>query len=393
MWPHHLPPESNVVGRYLARQIQCAGGSRWATLHPQRFVELVRKGDADGLELRLQLEYGFASTSLVGEIGTNKPAVKKPLNLPTPSCTPGLPPQGPNYGFYNTPSGSSSFFSESIHLLTVDLSPQSAIVPPPDLILSSPMVRIGPSPDLKPSSTPSAFDRGVAAFLAGKHTESRERFQQAAYEFHERGDVHREADCLRHLGMSSRRLEDYVAARSHLLTARAMYESLGAECRQEQLRCTRHLARVEEDSGNDQLALLTYQELLRTTEREKLVTQHAWCSYYLGHLYNRMKRYREALNILKDVFNTSREIRNGEIEGFATEESGYTAERQGHPQLAMSCYEKALQLFKTHGEGRWIENENRVEERMRQLSQGFPMLFKKSALRRRPIGAKMLNRD
>ncbi|KAG9102864.1 hypothetical protein FRC06_000928 [Ceratobasidium sp. 370] len=387
MWRHHLPPEDRILSRRLARHVQRANGSQqWIPMQPQRFADLVRNETGDVLELRLQIECTAPPSSPVDE---------RPRGTRSPSTLGSSSIHGLNYGPHIMTGEATNLTAEPSHIIT-PLTPESVFRNMPSSErgpVSPTSPSAPPSASPRPNTTPLAFDNGVTAFLAGKHTESRKHFQQAAYEFHERGDVHREADCLRHLGMSCRHLKEYVAARSHLLTARAMYESLGAECRQEQLRCTRHLARVEEDSGNDQLALLTYQELLRTTEREKLVTQHAWCSYYLGHLYNRMKLYKEALNILKDVVNTSREIRNGEIEGFATEESGYTAERQGHPQLAMSCYEKALQLFKTHGEGRWIENENRVEKRMRQLSQGFPMLFKKSASRKWSIGAKMLNRD
>ncbi|KAG8679800.1 hypothetical protein FRC09_018707, partial [Ceratobasidium sp. 395] len=270
-------------------------------------------------------------------------------------------------------------------------SPTNPSAPPAASPVASPSAPFSTSKSNE--VTPISFEKGVAAFLAGKHTESRKYFQQAAKEFHERGDLHREADCLRHLGMSCRNLQDYVAARSHLLHAQAMYESLGGKCRQEQLRCLRHLARVEEDSGNDQLALLKYQELLRISEQEGLVIQHTWCLYYLGHLYNKMKLHAEALSILKDVVNTSRAIRNGEIEAFATEESGYTAERQGHPQLAMNCYEQALKLFKTHGEGKWVENENRVKKRMDQLTRGFPLLFSPKPSRKWSIGGKLLNRD
>ncbi|KAG8696586.1 hypothetical protein FRC08_007058 [Ceratobasidium sp. 394] len=392
MWRHHLPPEDRILSRRLARQVQRANGSQqWIPMQPQRFADLVRNETGDVLELRLQIECTAFSSSPVVERphGRRSPST---LELPSPESA---SIHGLNYGPHIMTSEPINLATGASHTV-MPLTPESVFrgMPPSERSAASPVNPSAPplaSP--QPDTTPPAFDHGVATFLAGKHTEARKHFQQAAYEFHERGNVQGEADCLRHLGMSCRHLKDYVAARSHLLTARAMYESLGPQCRQEQLRCTRHLARVEEDSGNDQLALLTYQELLRTTEREGLVTQHTWCSYYLGHLYNRMKLYKEALNILKDVVNTSREIRNGEIEGFATEESGYTAERQGHPQLAMSCYERALQLFKTHGEGKWIENENRVEKRMRQLTQGFPMLFKKSASRKWSIGAKMLNRD
>ncbi|KAG8719234.1 hypothetical protein FRC09_011447 [Ceratobasidium sp. 395] len=256
------------------------------------------------------------------------------------------------------------------------------------------------SPPLTPTSSafsssteatikPSSFEKGVAAFLIGDYTEARSAFQKAVYEAHEQDDDRREADSLRHLGMTCRHLQEYTAARSHLLTARTMYESLGTMCRQEQLQCIRHLARVEADSGYKQVALVDYQELLRITAEEGFVTQHAWCSYYLGHLYNRMEHFFEARNVLKDVVNVSREIQDPEIEAFATEECGYTAERQGFPQLAMECYQRALGIFKEHGEGKWVANENRVKRRMELLSGGHPILFNVRVPKKRSIGARL----
>jgi len=183
--------------------------------------------------------------------------------------------------------------------------------------------------------------------------------------------------------MTCRHLKDYAGARLHLSGARRIYETLGDSCRQEQVQCDRHLARVEEDNGNNQAALVAYQELIRVTEREGLVTQHAWCTYYLAHHYNRMNRHEEALSLLKDAIKISREIHDPEIEAFATEDNGYAAERQGHPQLAMDCYEQALGLFKTCGQGKWVGNETRVKKRMDQLRSGFPSLLSTRARSRR----------
>ncbi|KAG8738464.1 hypothetical protein FRC10_006810 [Ceratobasidium sp. 414] len=236
---------------------------------------------------------------------------------------------------------------------------------------------------------PSTFEKGVAAFLVGEYADARAEFQKAAYEAHEYDDARREADALRHLGTTCRHLQEFADARSHLLAARMMYESLGPMCRQEQLQCIRHLARVEEDSGHMQVALVDYQEVMRITAEEGFVTQHAWCSYYLGHLYNRMECYYEARNTLKDVVNTSREIQDPEIEGFATEECGYTAECQGFPQLAMECYQKALGIFKEHGAGKWVANENRVMRRMDLLRGGYPVLFNVRLPKKRSIGARL----
>ncbi|KAG8792156.1 hypothetical protein FRC12_006970 [Ceratobasidium sp. 428] len=89
-----------------------------------------------------------------------------------------------------------------------------------------------------------------------------------------------------------------------------------------------------------------------------------------------MKHYAEALRVLNDAVNTSRTIGSGEIEGFATEESGFTAERQGQSEIAINYYKQALQLFKTHGEGKWVENETRVKKKMDQLSKGSRSRFR-----------------
>ncbi|QRV97673.1 hypothetical protein RhiJN_25692 [Ceratobasidium sp. AG-Ba] len=380
MWEHHLPPKDRIIARHLERQ-------------PQRFTELVRNNAVEELELRLQIK--CASVQSLNEIprrGTRSPST---LELPLPA-TPTMCVYN-NQGPHPSSDGNYGNFAGLPPIITTPLTPESVFdittsrEQRPFSPASPPASTPQPNAPSASSAAPPSFDKGVSAFLAGKHADSRVYFQQAANEFHERGDLRREADCLRHLGMSCRHLKDYVIARSHLLTARAIYESLGPECRQEQLRCSRHLARVDEESGNYSQALMTYQELLRTTEEEKLVIQHTWCLYYLAHLYNHMKKHKEARSLLKDVVNTSQQIRHGEIEAFATEEAGYTAEREGHPQLAMNCYEKALSLLKTHGEGKWIESENRVKKRMDLLSRSFPAIFRPFASRKWSIGAKLLN--
>ncbi|KAG8795482.1 hypothetical protein FRC12_013644 [Ceratobasidium sp. 428] len=337
MLHHHLPPKERILRCWLARQLQRANGShQWVTMQPQRFVDLARNDSTDMLELRLQVDCISTPSSPVDGLAI----------LPRSSLVDEANNQGP-------------------------LTPAPS---PPD-----PFPRWNHPVNHPPNSdnpTLVLFEKGVAAFLAGKHTESCKHFQRAAYEFHERGDLHREADCLRHLGTTCRHLRDYAIARLHLLHAQAIYESLGASCRPEQLQCIRYLARVEEDSGNNHSALNKYQELLRISEQEGLVIQHTWCLYYLGHLYNRMKCYTEALRVLNDAVNTSRTIGNGEIEGFATEELGFTAERQGQSEIAINYYKQALQLFKTNGEGKWVENENRVKKKMDQLSKGSRSRFR-----------------
>ncbi|KAG8719230.1 hypothetical protein FRC09_011443 [Ceratobasidium sp. 395] len=262
------------------------------------------------------------------------------------------------------------------------LSPISPINP----IVSTSPITPPPTPDT--TDPPATFQNAVAAFRAGKYTEARAHFQKAAEAFHSCGDVRSEADCLRHFGVSCRDLQDYVSARAYLLAARALYESIGAECRQEQLRCSRHIGRVEEDSGNPQLATNIYQQLIWTAEQEKFPMQHAWGLCYLGHLYNRTERYDEALELLKSAITT---CRGPEIEGFAIEESGYTAEQQGDPQRAMDLYKKALRMFKAHGEGMWVINEIRVKKRMDELSK--ELSAQGGVSRRWSIGAWFLDKN
>lgn len=246
----------------------------------------------------------------------------------------------------------------------------------------SPIIAKSPVENKKDNPTV-LFNNAIASFMAGRYPEARTQFELAAKRFHEKLDPRQEADCLRHLGATCRFLQEYDTARTHLSNARKIYESLGSACRQEQLRCDRHLARVEEDSGNNQAALVKYQELIRTSQQEGMLTQEAWCTYYLGHLYNGMKHHDKALSLLAEAVKMAQKIENPEIEAFATEDMGYCAERQGHPQLAMECYEKALGQFKTGGGGKWVAHENRVKTRMDQLRRGFPSLLSPVA---RPSG-------
>ncbi|KAG8738465.1 hypothetical protein FRC10_006811 [Ceratobasidium sp. 414] len=403
MWTHHLPPEYRVASRRLARQIQRANGiQQWVTLQPQRFVDLVRKGGEEEIELRLQIEclpYTSSPTDSCMPRDEQTSALDTSSQDLSSTHSVNAGPRGAT-NLSNNPATDS--LQPIASLRTPDLepgapisergpaSPVSPINPTGPRRLTSPLGPLSPIGAFsapRSINPPAACRSGTTALLAGKYTDACAYFQQAANEFHERRDVRGEADCLRQLGMSCRYLEDYVPARSHLVAARTMYESLGAECREEQLRCRRHIGRVEEDSGNYQLARNIYQELIQITAKERFTIQRAWCLCYLGHLYNRTQRYDEALRALKDVINACQETPSPEVEGFAIEESGYTAERQGHPQMAMSCYEKALQIFKTHGKGK--ANESRVKERIDQLNGGSPML---GVSRRWTIGARLLNR-
>ncbi|KAG9093294.1 hypothetical protein FS749_014662 [Ceratobasidium sp. UAMH 11750] len=382
-WRYYLPPKQWIVSCRLARQIRRAGGiPQWVVLQPQRFVDLMREhnGSSEQLELRLQIE-------VLNEVDdTIDPS---PYDMPSRASS---SIHVTHLGLYDA--------IDELHTPTEPWSTTMPLTPRSEYGDAISLAQRPISPPTTPTSSafslsteatimPTTFEKGVAAFLLGEYAEARAEFQKAAFEAHEADDIRHEADALRHLGTTCRHLQEYADARSHLLAARMMYEAIGPACRQEQLQCIRHLARVEADSGYQKVALVDYQELLRITAEEGFVTQHAWCSYYLGHLYNRMEYYFEARNILKDVVNVSREIQDPEIEAFATEECGYTAERQGFPQLAMECYQRALGIFKEHGVGRWVANENRVKRRMDLLSGGHPILFNIRLPKKRSIGARL----
>ncbi|KAG8701631.1 hypothetical protein FRC08_003980 [Ceratobasidium sp. 394] len=404
MWTHHLPPEYRVANRRLARQIQRANGvQQWVTLQAQRFVDLVRNGEE--FELRLQIECFPIVSSPAGSCQhRDESASGQDTSSRDMSSTYSV-----NQGSRGTTNLPNNSVTEPLQPTALLLTPDSGLrVPVTDRGPASPTSPTNPTSPRSPTTPttpisptitfsvsrstdpPAVFRNGTAALLAGKCTDACAHFQQAANEFHERGDVRGEADCLLQFGISCQHLKDSVPARSHLVAARTMYESLGAECRREQLQCSRYVGRIEEDTGNHQLALNTYQELIRTTDREGFTTEHAWCLCYLGHLYNQTERYDEALRVLTNVINACRETPSHEIEGFATEESGYAAERQGHPQMAMNCYERALQIFKMHGGGKWIANENRVKRRIDQLNPGSPSL---GVSRRWSISTRLLSRS
>ena len=176
-----------------------------------------------------------------------------------------------------------------------------------------------PNPSLPPftSRTPTEprkdyadalFDNGITAFLAGRYPDASYRFQRAAKEYHDRPDLEKEANSLYHLGATCCFLKQYYEARLHLTTAKTIYEEIGPRCRQEQLRCDRHLVRVEEDSGNTQAALDAYQELICVSQEERLPIQEAWCIYHLGHLFNQTRRYEEAFHLLKDATEMAQRV-------------------------------------------------------------------------------------
>lgn len=211
------------------------------------------------------------------------------------------------------------------------------------------------------------FDKGIVESLSGRYSEARAHFQLAANQYHKQADTHREADSLSQLGIACRELQDYDLAREHLLNARSMYKSLGDTSLLERRQCDRHLARNKEDRGDTEAALAAYQDLMIKTEREQLELEYIWCCYYLGRLYSRIARYEEARSLLRDVHSASRKLKNFEIEGMVTEDLGYTAEQEGLPQLAMDCYERALEVFKSGGNGKWTGHESRVKEKIAHL--------------------------
>ncbi|KAF8604044.1 TPR-like protein [Ceratobasidium sp. AG-I] len=396
MLKHELPPEERIQDRKLARWTNLQSGSRWVTLHPDRFAQLVEAGSEEGLEFRLQITcIAITTPPRSGSTGTELLS-RSPSTLEIP--LPYLPPvDGINIGrpptiaennvlVEHTPPNSSPTAVRmpltpiSVFSITRGRSSSSghrqdssngAGPPGPSL---SPITSRAPV-EPKKDNADALFDKGITAFLAGRYPDARDQFQRAAKEFHNRPDLQRKADCLRHLGATCRFLKEYYEARTYLSTAREIYVTLGPSCRQEQLRCDRHLARVAEDSGDTSTALVKYQDLIRVSQQEGLQTQEAWCTYYLGHLFNQIKRYEEALSLLKDAIRLGQRVQNPEIEAFATEDMGYTAERQGHPQLAMECYDKALGLFKTGGNGKWMAHESRVKSRMDQLRRSFPSLL------------------
>ncbi|KAJ1301565.1 hypothetical protein OPQ81_008813 [Rhizoctonia solani] len=377
LWRNHLPPDDYIIGRYLARQITRHGETEWARMSETRFAQLVRDSPED-LEFRLELEL---QTDRRHYRDTSTPSS---LEMPPPI----LNVDSNNYGSHSWPDDSSSATetptNNAYTPIPTPLTPISlmtnnrdSINIPANTSVNSPVMNAAPSIVESPTQrnyTPSVigpitnavYEEGLRAFFAGRFNDARARFQLAAEECHEIGDALQEAECLLRLGMTCRHLKDYPGAISHLSNARRIYESLGG-CYQELLQCDRNLARVSEDQGNYQEALRTYQEIQANARTAGLQTQEAWCDYSLGRLYNRMRQYDDALRHLSQAIRISQALNNQEIEAYATEESGHSAERQHHRELAIQCYERALAMFKTRGRGRWTDNENRVKKRLEHL--------------------------
>ncbi|KAB5588945.1 hypothetical protein CTheo_7614 [Ceratobasidium theobromae] len=369
MWGHYLPADEQIAGRYLARQIERGGNLIWARLSESRFAELIRNGPPDELELQLQIDC-IPTMNVDSRQATSSPST---LEIPPSIRTDGnnamehqpMDELGSftNNARYVTPlTPSSSFREHRIEMLSPPTSSSGATHPPATTGSTSTARR---STIISPKSGGSAlFDSGLKSSLSGWYIQALAQFKSAAQQYHEIGDARHEADCLVRLGVTRSHLKDFIFARSHFLAARSLYESLGDECLQEKFQCDRHLARIEEDTGNLQAAMLAYQELKSATKEKGLLTEYAWCSYYLGHLFNRMKRFDEARSNLKDAIDVSRTVGDIEIQALATEDTGYATECEGDLKLAVTFYRKALKLFKAQGKGKWVENESRVRRKI-----------------------------
>ncbi|CAE6420416.1 unnamed protein product [Rhizoctonia solani] len=363
LWRNRLPSEDCIIGRYLARQIKRHGETEWARISEARFLQLVHDAPED-LELRLELDI---------QTGRHYRDTSTPSSLEMPP--PLLNIEGNNHGVHSCLDDSNNateIATNNIHApLHTPLTPTSLIsthYQGPSLVESpthqNPL-NYFPSLASTTATSNMTYDGGLDAFFAGRFSDARTRFQLAADECHDAGDTFQKAECLLRLGMTCRHLKDYPSAISHLSNARKIYESL--DCRREQLQCGRNLARVSEDQGNYQEALHTYQEIKASARAVSLEIEEAWCDYSLGRLYNRMRQYDDALRHLSQAIQTSQALKNQEIEAYAMEESGYSAERQQHRELAIQCYEKALTMFKTRGQGKWTDSENRVKKRLEHL--------------------------
>ncbi|KAF8599723.1 TPR-like protein [Ceratobasidium sp. AG-I] len=355
-WKNILPSKEQIVGRRLAHFVQLpCGRQTWAIIQPERLPQIVRNTPDGELELRLQIVRAQPPDDLhqlsnaLSAMGI--PFANSPLGMDTginpgshPTTEPhSVPSEDPTRTPVIRPVSPSLFLGTS---------------PPPNHDSSNSSTR--PSCEPKETTPAVLFDKGLNEFLTGRYSEARTQFQLAANQYHKQADSLREADSLCQLGVACRELRDYGSAREHLLNARSMYRSLGDDTLQERRQCDRHLARVKEDRGDTEAALSAYQDLIHKTEREQLELEYMWCCYYLGRLYSRTARYEEARSLLRDVHRASRKIQSFEIEGLATEDLGYTAEREGLPQLAMDCYERALEIFKDAGNGKWTGHESRV---------------------------------
>ncbi|KAF8604043.1 TPR-like protein [Ceratobasidium sp. AG-I] len=393
MLKDELPPEDSIQDRKLARFVKLPSGSTaWVALHPDRFAWLAEAEPVDTLELRLQITCVAAPTQTRSEGTGASSRLPSTSDIPPPYTSTrvnGLNARRPTTIAENNHSSNSST-ALGVPLAPTPVFRDNALnrVSSSSLVynwqdVSNPRTPLGPVSLPTTSGTPTEprrdyadalFENGLAAFLAGRYFDASYRFQRAAKEYHDRPDPEKEADCLHYLGATCCFLKEYSGARLHLTSAKAIYEGIGPSTRQEQLRCDRHLARVEEGSGNTQAALDAYQELICVSQEEGLPIQEAWCTYHLGHLFSQTRRYEEAFNLLKDVVEMAQRLQNLEIEAFATEDMGYIAERQGHPQLAMKCYDKALGQFETGGNGKWVAYENRVKNRIDKLRREFPSL-------------------
>ncbi|CEL53836.1 hypothetical protein RSOLAG1IB_06617 [Rhizoctonia solani AG-1 IB] len=384
LWRNRLPSDEYIIGRYLARQIRRQGETEWARLSQTRFVQLVRDAP-DDLEFRLELDIQtghcrFRETSPPSSLEIPPPILNYDSNNHSghpylddsnnaseiPTNNPSVPVPMPL-----TPTSiieTQNKYRRSQARLSVGTisSTSTSNYQTEPLLESSILPHLPPSPVPKPATKNVKYEQGLSAFSSGRFNDARTRFQLAVDECYETGDAYQEAECLLRLGMTCRHLKDYSNAALHLSNARKIYESL-RDCQREVLSCERNLARVSEDQGNYHEALRAYKEIQINARSVRSQTEEAWCDYFIGRLYNRIRQYEDALQHLSHAIRTAKALKNQEIEAYATEESGHSAERQQHWELAIQCYEMSLSMFKNRGRGQWADNENRVKKRLEQL--------------------------
>ncbi|KAF8745284.1 hypothetical protein RHS02_01400, partial [Rhizoctonia solani] len=407
LWKNRLPSDECIIGRYLARQIKRHGEIEWARISKARFIQLVRDSPEE-LEFRLELD------TQIGRRHYRK-TTNVALEMPLPILN--IDSNNPSHTWPDGPTNAMEVDTNNKSSAPMPLTPRSLIdtqnqheqtdtrmnrasighisitsnnsigyqVPP---FVESPLTPIlAPIPAPRPTARNPTYEAGLTAFFAGRFDEARIRFQLAADECHDTGDAYQEAECLLRLGMTCRHLKDYPNAVSHLSSARTIYDSL-RNCQRELLSCERSLARVSEDQGKYEEALLAYQEIRSNARAIASQTEEAWCDYFIGRLHNRRREYEDARRHLSSAIRTSKALNNQEIEAYATEESGHSAERQQHRDLAIDCYKRALTIFKTRGRGQWTDNENRVKKRLEHLGVRQSRGVRLSILRRQSTSAR-----
>ncbi|QRW24611.1 hypothetical protein RhiXN_11523 [Rhizoctonia solani] len=336
LWKNRLPSDECIIGRYLARQIKRHGEIEWARISEARFIQLVRDSPEE-LELRLELD------TQIGRRHYRETSTPSSLEMPPPILN--VDSNNPSHTWPDGPTSAMEVDTNNKSSAPMPLTPMSLIDTQnqreqTDTRMNRAITHVSdssPNPDPNPGPTPApsptarnpTYEAGLTAFFAGRFDEARIRFQLAADECRDTGDAYQEAECLLRLGMTCRHLKDYPNAVSHLSSARRIYDSL-RNCQRELLSCERSLARVSEDQGKYEEALLAYQEIRSNARAIASQTEEAWCDYFIGRLHNRRREYEDARRHLSSAITTSKALNNQEIEAYATEESGHSAERQQH---------------------------------------------------------------